>query len=157
MGTSIIDGTLESAEVKRTAGGMTVFKSVEFLLDNGNRHMIKNAVVKNEVAEELKPGAKGRFYGYTAFDLKGIHGLRTPEGRAVYAFPGNNQKIFLILGIVNIAWITLILFTRGGVPLLGVALLILAVVGYIFMGKGQSEAKAQFDRDAGYLATGTAA
>ncbi|KTE38810.1 MULTISPECIES: hypothetical protein [unclassified Sphingopyxis] len=150
MGTSIIDGTITEAEVKRSRGGMTVFKSVDFQLDGGSRHMIKNAVVKQEVADELKPGTRGRFYAYTAFDLKGIHGLRTPDGRAVYGFPGNNQKIFLITGIANILWIALMLFTRGGVPLLGVALLILSVVGYIFMGKGASEAKAQFEGDAGY-------
>ena len=42
-------------------------------------------------------------------------------GRDVYGFAGNNQKIFLIPGSVNMAWIALILATRGGVPLLGVA------------------------------------
>jgi len=38
---------------------------------------------------------------------------------------------------------------RGAVPMLGVALLILAAVGWYFMGKGQAEAKQQFDGDAG--------
>ena len=107
-------------------------------------------MVKDNVAAELVPGARGRFYLYNAFDLKGVHGVRTVGGRDVYGFAGNNQKIFLILGIANIAWIALILFTRGGVPLLGVALLILSAVGYFFMSKGQREAQAQFEGDANY-------
>jgi hypothetical protein len=155
MSTSIIDGTITGAEIKRSRGGITIFKTIAFQRDNGPSQTVRNAVVKQEVADALTPGATGRFYLYNAFDLKGVHGARLPDGRALYAFPTNNQKIFLILGIVNIAWIALMLATRGAVPLLGVAMLILAVVGYIFMSKGAREAKAQFDGDAGY-APGTA-
>ncbi len=150
MTTSIIDGRVEAADLKRARGGLSVFRSITFQPDQGPLRIVKNAVVKDNVAAELVPGAHGRFYLYNAFDLKGVHGVRTAEGKATYGFPANNQKIFLILGIVNIAWIVLILFTRGGVPLLGVALLILAAVGYIFMGKGQREAQEQFDGDASY-------
>lgn len=150
MSTSIIDGTVTETEVKRSRGGITIFKTIGFQHDNGPSQKIRNAVVKQNVADELKPGTAGRFYLYNAFDLKGVHGVRTPDGRDVYGFPANNQKIFLILGIVNIAWIALMAVTRDAVPLLGVAMLILAVVGYIFMSKGAREARAQFDSDAGH-------
>ncbi|WP_260580613.1 hypothetical protein [Sphingopyxis sp. PET50] len=151
MTTSIIDGRVETADLRRARGGMTIFRSVTFQPDSGAARTIKNAVVKDNVAAELVPGAKGRFYLYNAFDLKGVHGVRSADGRAVYGFAGNNKKIFLILGIVNIAWILLRLFAIGdGVPLLAVLLLILSVTGYIFMGKGEREAKAQFDGDAAY-------
>ena len=83
--------------------------------------------------------------------------MRTPDGRAVYAFPGNNQKLFLILGIINLAWVAFKVAVDGEVPLLGVALLILAAVGWYFMGKGQTEARQQFDGDAGYAAAPAAA
>ena len=150
MPTSIIDGSIEAADLKRAKGGAAIFRSITFQQDDGGTRTIRNAVVKDNVAAELVPGARGRFYLYNAFDLKGVHGVRTVGGRDVYGFAGNNQKIFLILGIANIAWIALILFTRGGVPLLGVALLILSAVGYFFMSKGQREAQAQFEGDANY-------
>ena len=150
MPTSTIDGSIEAADLRRAKGGASIFRSITFQQADGGTRTIRNAVVKDNVAAELVPGARGRFYLYTAFDLKGVHGVRTLDGRDIYGFAGNNQKIFLILGIVNIAWIILILATSGGVPLLGVALLILSVVGYIFMSKGQREAQTQFDGDAGY-------
>lgn len=152
MPTSIIDGSIEAADLKRSKGGASIFRSVTFQQADGGTRTIRNAVVKDNVAAELVPGTRGRFYLYNAFDLKGVHGVRTAGGRDVYGFAGNNQKIFLILGIVNLIWIAFIIATRGGVPLLGVALLILSVVGYIFMSKGQREAQAQFESDAGYRA-----
>lgn len=153
MPTSIIDGSVETADLRRAKGGATIFRSLTFQQADGGTRTIRNAVVKDNVAAELVPGARGRFYLYNAFDLKGVHGVRTADGRDIYGFAGNNQKIFLILGIFNLAWVIFTIAVRGGVPLLGAALLILSVVGYIFMSKGQREAQAQFDGDAGYRST----
>jgi len=153
MPTSIIDGSVEAADLRRAKGGATIFRSLTFQQADGGTRTIRNAVVKDNVAAELVPGARGRFYLYNAFDLKGVHGVRTADGRDIYGFAGNNQKIFLILGIFNLAWVIFTIAVRGGVPLLGAALLILSVVGYIFMSKGQREAQAQFDADAGYRST----
>lgn len=150
MSTSIIDGTITSAEIRRSRGGVIIYKTIGFQRNNGPSQTIKNAIVKQEVADALTPGATGRFYLYNAFDVKGVHGVRTPDGRALFGFPTNNQKIFLIVGIFNIVWIAFTIAVRGGVPLLGAALLLLSVVGYIFMSKGAREAKAQFEGDAGY-------
>jgi hypothetical protein len=151
MSTSMIDGTIEEAVRGRGNRTFTVFKSIRFKLNDGTSRTVTKAVVRQPLAEEITPGASGRFYLFKAFDIGGIHGLRTPDGRALFAFPTSNQKLFLILGIANLAWIALRLFLMDGqIPFLGVALLILAVVGWIFMGKGQAEAKQQFDGDAGY-------
>ncbi|MBA3941373.1 MAG: hypothetical protein C0520_09210 [Sphingopyxis sp.] len=151
MTTSIIDGRVEAAELRRAKGGLTIFRSITFQPDTGPTRTIKNAVVKDNVASELVPGAAGRFYLYNAFDLKGVHGVRTRDGRSIYGFAANNKKLFLILGILNVAWIALRVFAIDGqVPLLAILLLILAVVGFIFMGKGENEAKAQFEGDAAY-------
>jgi len=150
MTTSIIDGTVEEAVPGRSRGGITVFKSIRFQLDDGSSRTVTKAVVKQAIADELTPGAKARFYLFNAFDIRGVHGVRTPDGRSVYDFPGNNQKLFLILGVINLVWIAFTVAVKGGVPLLGVALLTLAAVGWYFMGKGQTEAKQQFDGDAGF-------
>jgi hypothetical protein len=154
MSTSIIDGTVEEAVPGRRRGAITVFKSIRFALADGSSRTVTKAVVRQPLADEIAPGAQGRFYLFNAFDLKGIHGLRTPDGREVHAFPTSNQKLFLILGLLNFAWILFRLFVVDGqIPLLGVALLILAAVGWYFMGKGAAEAQAQFEGDAGYSGT----
>jgi hypothetical protein len=150
MPTSIIDGSIEAADLKRSKGGASIFRSITFQQADGGSRTIRNAVVKDNVAAALVPGAQGRFYLYNAFDLKGVHGIRSAGGQDVYGFAGNNQKIFLILGIFNLVWIAFTIAVRGGIPLLGAALFLLSVVGYIFMSKGQREAQAQFDGDAGY-------
>lgn len=150
MGTSIVDGTIAEATVKRARRGFTQYNTVRFDLDDGSARTVKNAVTTQAVAETLTPGNRGRFYLFTAFDIKGVHGARLPDGRAVFGFPGNNKKLFLIFGIINIAWIAFMVLAEGRVPMLAVALLILAVVGFVLMGKGEREAKAQFDGDGGY-------
>lgn len=150
MSTWIIDGTVEEAVPGRRRGSITVFKSLRFQLDDGSSRTLTKAVVKQPLADELAPGAKGRFYLFEAFDLRGVHGVRTPDGRSVYVFPSNNQTLFLILGVVNLLWIAFKLAVDTEMPMLGVALLILSVLGWYYMGKGQAEAKRQFEGDAGY-------
>jgi hypothetical protein len=152
MSTSMIDGTVEEAVAGRSRGSVTVFKSIRFQLGDGSSRTVTKAVTRREVADELQPGAKGRFYLFKAFDISGVHGVRTPDGRAVYAFPSSNQKLFVLVGIINLAWIAFKVAVDGEVPMLGVGLVILAIVGWILMGKGQAEAKAQFEGDAGHSA-----
>ena len=154
MSTSIIDGTLEDAEPGRRSGAVRVFKSIRFQLADGSSRTVTKAVIKQPLADAIVPDTKGRFYLFSAFDIKGIHGLRAADGQEIFVFPGNNQTIFLIIGLINLAWIALRLFLIDGqIPMLGVALLILAAVGWYFMGKGAAEAKAQFEGDAGHLPT----
>lgn len=151
MTTSIIDGRVEAADLKRSKGGVSVFRSITFQPDAGPTRTIKNAVVKDNVASELVPGTAGRFYLYNAFDLKGVHGVRTHDGRSTYGFAANNKKIFLFVGIFSIAWVALRVFVIDGqVPLLAVLGLFLAVPGFIFMSKGENEARVQFDGDTAY-------
>ena len=147
MPTSIVDGTVEETSLKWSRRGVSLFNSIRFRKDDGTEQTVHKAVVKQEVADQLTPGARGRFYLFKAFDIGGIHGVRLPDGRAIYAFPGNNEKIFLISGVVALLWVLLAVFTKGGIPLLGAALLILSAVGYYFMSKGRQEAKVQFEGD----------
>lgn len=148
MPTSIVDGTVEETSLKWSRRGISLFNSIRFRKDDGTEQTVSKAVVKQEVADQLTPGARGRFYLFKAFDIGGIHGVRLPDGRAIYAFPGNNEKIFLISGVVALLWVLLAIFAKGGIPLLGAALLILSAVGYYFMSKGRQEAKLQFEGDA---------
>lgn len=150
MGTSIIDGTVEDAKLKRARGGVAIFESIQFRLDDGTSRTVKKSVATTAVADHLAPGSSGRFYLFNSFDLKGVHGVRRSDGTAVYGFPGaGNRKLFLIIGVINLAWIVFRLMLDGQLTLLGVGLLILAVVGYVLTGKGANEAKAQFESDTG--------
>ncbi|MBO9517729.1 MAG: hypothetical protein J7493_06645 [Porphyrobacter sp.] len=149
MSTSTIDGTVEEIVAGRRRGSITVYKSVRFKLDDGSDRTVTKAVVKQPVSDELKPGARGRFYLFNAFDIRGFHAVRLRDGRSIYAFPTNNQRLFLILGLLNLAWIVFKVTVDGEIPLLGVALLLLAVVGWVLMGKGEKEARQQFEADNG--------
>lgn len=150
MSTSIIDGTVEEVDVKTYRAGVRLFRTIRFRLDDGSEHTAKKLVTTKQVGDELTPGARGRFYLFKAFDIKGVHGVRTPDGREVFDFPSNNKKIFLIAGVLGVVWNILLILTRDAISLLGVAMIVLGAFGYYFMGKGKTEAQAQFDGDAGY-------
>jgi len=152
MSTSTIDGTVAEVVPGRRSRGIAVLKTIRFDLADGASRTVTKAIVKQEIADELVPGAKGRFYLYNAFDMRGIHGLRTADGREIYGFPTNNQRLFLVLGILNLIWVVTMLVLRGGIPLLGAAVLVLCAAGWYFLGRGQVEAKKQFDGDAGHRA-----
>jgi hypothetical protein len=152
MSTSIIDGTIEEIDIKRARGGISVYNSIRFKLDDGSSRTITKQVASGEVADALNVGANGRFYAFSAFDIKGIHGFRSGSGEAFYKFPGgNNAKLFVILGLLNVAWVVLRVMTEGDVPLLGALLMVLAIVGYVFMSKGARETKEQFEQDGGFV------
>lgn len=147
MGTSIVDGTVEEAVIKRKRGRITILSPLTFRLEGGGTRTIKTAVASGEVADHLTPGKSGRFYLFTALDVKGVHGARTEAGSA-FDFPAkNNEMIFIFVIVINILWIALRLAIDGGLPLFGVAMLLLGGVGLYFTRKSRMEAKAQFDAD----------
>lgn len=147
MGTSIVDGTVETATITRKRKNIAIISPLTFRLNDGGSRTIKRAIVSGLVADLVQPGSSGRFYLSTTMDLKGVHGARTAQGTA-YDFPGRNNKIvFMVVVIVNILWMALRIATDGGLPLLGVALMTLGAVGFFLTQKAQKESKAQFDND----------
>lgn len=150
MGVSTIDGSITSATLKRSFRGISLFKEIVFQQTDGASRTMKNMVTTDAVAEGLKPGNTGRFYLYTSLDVKGVHGWRLANGTQAYGVPGNNERVFLILGVVAVLWVIVKIVTAGGVPLLGVGMIVLAIVGYVMMSKTKREAKTQFEADAGH-------
>ncbi|MET0251357.1 MAG: hypothetical protein ABW203_04180 [Novosphingobium sp.] len=148
----MIDGTVEDAVIKRSRAGVTIFDTIRFQLDDGSSRTVKKLVAKQAVAEFITPGARGRFYLSNVFDLKALHGVRLRGGRAACDFPGNNAKIFLLSAAMALLLIALRVLTEGDVPLLGLGLLILGVVGWALTRKGQREALQQFESDTSYAA-----
>ena len=148
MGVSIVDGTIEAIDAGRKTRKFSIFKSIVFRETDGASRTIKKAVVSGQVADQIVVGNSGRFYLFTSFDLKGVHGVRKPDGTAVYDFPGKgNAKLFMFLVPLNLAWIALRVVDKGDVPLLGVGLAILGAVGWFLIRKTDQETRAQFDAD----------
>lgn len=149
MGTSIVDGTIESIEAGRKTKKVSVFKTIVFREEGGSTRTIKKAVVSGDLASQIVPGNSGRFYLFTTFDLKGVHGVRKADGTAIYDYPGKNNKIIFIgLIVMSLALIVLRVLNDDGLPLLSVFLIILGVVGWYFTSKAARETREQFDGDA---------
>ncbi len=150
MATSIIDGTLVDCVTGRSKPGkFTIYKSLTFERADGSTEVLKKQVVRADIADLLKPGVKGRFYTFTALDLKGIHGVRLENGASAYSYHTGNLTLFPILGALNIAWIVLMMLTRDAVPMLGVLVLGLVTVGYFITRRSITETREQFDGDDG--------
>lgn len=149
MAVSTIDGTIESVEPGKQYPKVTRFKTIVFREDGGGSRTIKNALASGDVAPEIRQGNRARFYTFTALDVRGIYGVRKPDGSAAYAYPASaNSKVFLILIAVNIAWIALKVAVDGELPFLGVILMLFGAFGWFMTSKGGKEARAQFDSDA---------
>ena len=130
MSNSTIDGTILEAKVKRAVKRQTLFDTITFQLADGSLKTIKKLQVANEVAEHLTDGTKGRFYLYKMGDQRGIHGLRTVDGREVAAYPRVIERLMLILGSLNLAVLVAWIVTDGEVRLLP------AILGTICLGFG---------------------
>lgn len=149
MGTSIVDGTIESIEAGRRNKKIAVFKTIVFREAGGETRTIKKSVVTAALADQITVGNTARFYLFTTFDIKGVHGVRKPDGTALYDFPGKNNKIiFIMLIVVSLALIAIRIAMDDGLPLLSVLLIILGAVGWFFTSKAERETREQFDGDA---------
>lgn len=149
MGVSVIDGTIEEVVLRRRRKLGSVYDRVVFRLDDGATKTWGKSVVWNQVADHLKPGLKGRFYLYTAIDHRGIHGIRTADGREVYGLGKVNEIIALVLFVVNALVVGLSMATTGDAPLLSLILLVLAIPMYLLYRGTRVQAERQFQADAG--------
>ncbi|WP_380874250.1 hypothetical protein ACFB49_46710 [Sphingomonas sp. DBB INV C78] len=149
MSNSIIDGTILEAKVKRAVKRQTLFDTVTFQLADGSLKTIRKLQVANEVAGHLTAGAKGRFYLYKMGDQRGVHGIRTVDGREIAAYPRVIERLMLVLGSLNLAILIAWIMMDGEVRLLPL------ILGPICLGFGillhltGNAAMRQFAADAG--------
>jgi len=147
MGTSVIDGTVTANETGRVSKRFTQFKSLTFQRDDGSTEKLGKTVVHPDVAQWLQPGASGRFYRFSAFDLKGIHGVRLRDGTEIHAYPDPNRPAFLLAIPMSIAWIVVMVVAEGRVPMLAVIVLVLMVVGLLITRSTKRASLAEFECD----------
>jgi hypothetical protein len=149
MAVSYIDGTLEQAELKRAPLNLRIYKQLTFRLRDGRERTILKAIVDAKVAALLEPGVSGRFYLFTAPDHRGVHGIRDDQGRAVFAFPRNNERAMLIVSIMGFVLLaaTLAMDMLSGWALITIAL---GVPFYFIFRSTRIAAERQYEGDSGY-------
>jgi hypothetical protein len=157
MAVSTIDGRIEEAVLKRAVKNLRIYERIKFRLPDGSEKSIAKAQVDAAVAEHLIPGSSGRFYLFTAFDHRGIHGFRDASGTAVCVYPQNNEKAALISGGVGLALFLVNLLARDAISFLGIGLMILGPVTYFIYRSTRVEATGQFEADSRFRPAGAEA
>ena len=111
MTTSIIDGTIEEAHLKRSFRNIRVFDPVLIRRRDGQVENLGKTIVEGNLAHHIVPGAAGRFYRFAAIDHRGIHGVRLDNGEEAYGFARNNEIVSIICILVGGALFALYLLT----------------------------------------------
>lgn len=150
MDTESIDGTVETATVKSSNAKVSIYESIVFRLADGTERRLEKVAAAPSIAETLQPGVQGRFYAYKTIDHRGLVAVRTKDGRSAYAIPSGNEKIMMIAAIVGLAWVLLMVVTRGGVPVIGLILAVGGGFGFYWYRKTRIESRARYDADSGY-------
>ena len=148
MGFEVIDGTIETATARRS-GGQTARYDLITIRTADSTERLENVAVAPAVAEALKPGTHGRFYGYKAFDHRGLYGLRTGDGRSAFVVPTGNERVMLVAAIVGFASFLVLLLLGNRLGLLALVLGVLGTLGYVSYRRTRLEARARYDADSG--------
>ena len=109
------------------------------------------------LAGRLQAGATGRFYLFSCYDHRGIHGYRDERGQACFRYPRNSEIILAAVMIPVALWVFYVLFTRLGLPIFWTLLLVLGVVSLIHYRNVRHQAEKQFAADGNGAATAPAA
>jgi hypothetical protein len=108
MTTEILDATIEAMEPGRKRGKAMIFPSITLRDTSGQVRTLKKYCATSEVGALIAPAQSGRFYLFTALDIKGFHGVRTADGTASYGYPGaGNRIIGIITTMAGLAYIAL--------------------------------------------------
>jgi hypothetical protein len=151
MAVSIIDGTLVEASLKTARMNLRIYNHLKFRLADGSEKTVAKSVVDAEVAALLMPGTSGRFYLFTAIDHRGVHGVRTADGRTVFKYPKNNETAMLVVVAMG-ALLLMLGYAMGGISIWGVLCLLLGVPAYFLYRSVRGSAEQQFNGDGSYRA-----
>ncbi len=149
MAVSIIDGTVESVELRRTGPGIILYKKIVFRLPSGETRTILKPISHANLGPHLAPGSSGRFYLFSAIDHRGVHGVRTSGGVAVQAHPKNNERIAVVLTILGPVMLLGFLFLLDRLSIWALILLILGPLLWVTNRKVRIEGERQFAADQG--------
>ena len=149
MAVSTIDGTLEEAVVKRSYARVIAYERLRFRLAGGGEEVVTKIVAEKGLAEQLKPGTRGRFYLFKVVDHKGVCGLRDASGGAWFAFIKGAENGMLISIAVGATALLLSLLLRTWLTSWAVICLLIGVPMFILYRGARVEAERRFAEDSG--------
>ncbi|HEX8622638.1 MAG TPA: hypothetical protein VF718_11775 [Allosphingosinicella sp.] len=150
MALEVIDGTIESAALKRSSAKVAMYDRIVIRAEDGSERSLEKVAVSPSVTGLLEPGTLGRFYGYKAIDHRGLFGARTRDGRSGFAIPTGNERIMLVMAIVGLGGLVLMFLIGSRLMLLGLVLGVLGAIGYFRYRGTRLEARSRYDGDSGY-------
>ncbi|HVQ09285.1 MAG TPA: hypothetical protein VMS43_12710 [Allosphingosinicella sp.] len=148
MAVSIIDGTLEAADLKRIRGKTRIYRSLTFKLRDGSSKSVAKAIVHEDVAALLEPGNSGRFYLYTAIDHRGIHGVRDDRGRGVFAYSKAGETMMLVTAGIGVAMLVAFL-AMDRISIWPILCIVIGIPFYFLYRQTRAEATRQYEGDKG--------
>ena len=146
MGVSIVDGTIEEAVLKKARSNLRIYQYIKFRQADGETMTVAKPIVDETVAALLTPGTSGRFYLFTQIDHRGIHGVRTSDGREILNFPKHGEKQMLIMGVMGVVMLFLFL-ALDKISGWAVIFILLSVPGYLLYRSTRSSAERQYAED----------
>jgi hypothetical protein len=149
MSVSLIDATVEDAQIQTDRAGVIIYRSLRLRLASGEVQQLAKVLTAKDVGTAIVAGAQGRFYLNKVLGVQGVHGVRLADGTALYGWPGSNDKIYILAGVIGALWVLVLLATRGAIPILGLGLASLGGSAWYISAKVKREAQAQFEGDAG--------
>jgi hypothetical protein len=147
VGVSVIDGTLEAAELRKVRQKARIYSRLVFRQKDGSVKTVEKAVVDGKVAERLEPGVSGRFYLFQAIDHRGLHGVREEGGGALFGYSKLNERAMLVTAAVGLVIGFLYVTVLDKFSLWSPILLILGGGGYVLYRNTRLEAERQFSAD----------
>jgi hypothetical protein len=136
-------------DLKRAAAKVRIYRSIVFRLANGQSRTIAKPYVHETLARELAPGTSGRFYLFSSIDHRGLQAMRADDGRAVFAYPKNNEVIGLVLLALSLVWISLSVLLVRDFSLWAAIVFVIAVLVVVVNRTLRVSAERQFAGDAG--------
>ena len=147
MGVFTIDGTIEEAVLKRRVRGTHIYEQVRFRPVGKPPWEMRRALVMDEVAGHVRPGARGRFYVYTAADQQGIFGVRDEAGAEAFAFPRTNEKLMLVMSLLLAVTVALSFAAELSFPMIGLLVLLFTVPIYFIYRAARLSATRLFEAE----------
>ncbi len=149
MSVSIIDGTVESADLRRATGKVRVYRSIAIRRAGGQVEEVKKPLVHADLAPLVEPGTSGRFYLFKSIDHRGIHAVRPQGGSPVFRYPRTNELIGMGLTLFTAIWIAISMNYLGGLPIFALIGFVIGLMVWVVNWQLRRSAERQFADDNG--------
>jgi hypothetical protein len=150
MAVEVIDGTIESAVLKRSNSKTALYDYITIRTTEGSERRLEKVAVAPDVATALQPGTDGRFYGYEAIDHRGLFAMRTRDGRSAFAIPTGNEQIMMMMTFAGLGAFIVLLLLGKAFAMVALALGGLGAFAWFKYRNTRLEARARYEADAEY-------